>query len=162
MFVYGTAMQCSVGPARLCLRVFVVFVLGARSFNIRLAVKSTGHEYQGRSTAPSSLLIWMHTYREMDISDQFVACPGALPTPAITVRGGGATWGHVYAALASSPYQVVGGAQATVSACGGYTLGGILMHRMCCVRSLLYAPHLNSHRIDSISTFPCVRVCTMI
>lgn len=93
----------------------------AQQYNIQVVVKSTGHDFQGRSTAAGALMIWMHTYTGVSIATTS-ACPGDTPIPAITVLGG-TSWGTVYDALPPQ-YGVVGGSSRTVCACGGYTLGG--------------------------------------
>ena len=91
--------------------------------NIRVVVKSSGHEYLGRSTAPSALMIWTHRLRSVVISPQFQACPADTPQPAVVVAAG-SQWADVYNAVEPAGYNVVGGSAVTVSACGGYTLGG--------------------------------------
>lgn len=97
----------------------------ASAHNIRAVVKATGHEYQGRSTAAGSLLVWLHNLKgfNMSISQGFAACPGDVPIPAITTSPGNG-WGDLYAALNNSGWAVVGGSARTVSSAGGYTLGG--------------------------------------
>eukprot|EP00048_Salpingoeca_helianthica_P020198 m.5391 g.5391 ORF g.5391 m.5391 type:complete len:588 (-) comp4518_c0_seq1:51-1814(-) len=94
---------------------------GAR-FNIRVVVKTSGHDYQGRSTAANSLLVWMHKYTGVAVDETFTTCPGDTPQPAVTVTGG-TDWGTVYRTLPLK-YNVVGGSARTVAAAGGYTLGG--------------------------------------
>ena len=90
--------------------------------NIRVVIKTTGHEFQGRSTVAGALLIWMYNYKNIQIVENYTACPGNSSVPAVIVTGG-AAWGEVYAAVAPK-YGVVGGSARTVAACGGYTLGG--------------------------------------
>ena len=94
----------------------------ATQHNIRVVIKTSGHEYQGRSTAAGALLIWMYNYKNIQIVVNYTACSGDTPTPAVIVTGGVA-WGEVYTAVAPN-YGVVGGSARTVGACGGYTLGG--------------------------------------
>lgn len=94
----------------------------ANRFNIRVVVKTSGHEFQGRSTAAGALLIWMHKYKNISINENYTACSGTPSVPAVIVTGGVA-WGEVYAAVAPK-YGVVGGSARMVAACGGYTLGG--------------------------------------
>lgn len=98
----------------------------ALSHNLRVAVKSTGHEYQGRSTAKDALLIWMHRLKGIEADPTFSACDDlGQPGPALTTRPGD-TWGEAYAVAKgfNGGHTVVGGSAVTVSSCGGYTLGG--------------------------------------
>lgn len=95
----------------------------ATMYNIQLVVKSTGHDYNGRSTAANALMVWLHNFNGVTVEEAFAACDGDVPVPAVTALGGGTTWGQVYAALPAQ-YNVVGGSARTVSACGGYVSGG--------------------------------------
>eukprot|EP00731_Ephydatia_muelleri_P027976 Em0019g849a len=94
----------------------------AIQYNIRVVIKTSGHELQGRSTAAGALLIWMYNYKDIQVIENYIACSGDRSVPAVNVTGG-AAWGEVYAAVAPK-YGVVGGSARTVAACGGYTLGG--------------------------------------
>ena len=93
------------------------------SHNLAVVVKSSGHEFAGRSTAPNALLLWMHHYKGISLDENYVACPGDTPGPALTVHAGN-NWGDVYTYLNSTQYEIVGGSARTVCAAGGYTLGG--------------------------------------
>jgi FAD/FMN-containing dehydrogenase len=96
----------------------------ATQHNIRVVVKSTGHDYQGRSTAAGALAIWLHNMNDVEVVEAFVACPGDKPRPAVTVQPG-AGYGDVYDLLtAGGKYAVVGGSARTVSSAGGHVLGG--------------------------------------
>lgn len=95
----------------------------AAHHNIRVSVKSSGHEYQGRSTGEGTLSIWLHNLRGITINTSFTACDGDAPQPAITVHPGD-SYGDVYAAAAARGYEVVGGSARTVSAAGGHFSGG--------------------------------------
>jgi FAD/FMN-containing dehydrogenase len=98
----------------------------ARSHGIRLAVKGTGHDYLGRSSAPGSLLIWTHRMRDTTVHDAFTpagAPDGEHAVPAITV-GAGTRWLEAYQALAGHGRYVQGGGCVTVGAAGGFTQGG--------------------------------------
>lgn len=45
--------------------------------NIQLTVKATGHDYQGRSTAPGSLNIWLYNLKNVTYIEDFSTdCPG--------------------------------------------------------------------------------------
>jgi FAD/FMN-containing dehydrogenase len=94
----------------------------AEKYDIQVAVKSTGHDFQGRSTAPNALLLWLHTLQGISINTSYAACPQQAPAPAVTTHPGDA-WGAVYDAVLPN-YGVVGGSARTVSSAGGYTLGG--------------------------------------
>lgn len=44
----------------------------AKEHNLRLVVKSTGHDWFGRSTAPGSLVLWMHHRKRMTWHESFI------------------------------------------------------------------------------------------
>jgi FAD/FMN-containing dehydrogenase len=95
----------------------------ALEHNIRVAVKSSGHDQMGRSTANGALLVWMRRVSCISVSASFAACPSSAPGPAVTTCPGD-DWGSVYEAAGAQGYDVVGGSARTVSSSGGYTLGG--------------------------------------
>ena len=43
----------------------------AKENNISLTVKSTGHDFQGRSTSAESLNVWVHHMKEVTYFDEF-------------------------------------------------------------------------------------------
>lgn len=64
----------------------------ASAHNIRVAVKASGHDYQGRSTAAGALLVWLHGMAAITVDEAYSGCSCAQPPcPAVTaeVRGGG-------------------------------------------------------------------------
>jgi hypothetical protein len=96
----------------------------ANEKNIRVVVKCSGHEFQGRSTAPDALLIWTHEYQGVNIAEEFQACDGDEFVPSATILSG-TSWHDAYAAVqAAGSYNIVGGVAYTVCASGGYVLGG--------------------------------------
>ena len=95
----------------------------ASSLNVKLVVKSSGHDYQGRSTASGSLVLWMGAFVGVTVSPSGSNLCGAPTGPTVTVLGG-TPWKTVYAAVSSAGYDVVGGSARTVSALGGYLQGG--------------------------------------
>jgi len=95
----------------------------AISHNIRIVIKSSGHEYQGRSTGRDALLIWMHAFKGISYNPSFSSCSSQEPVQALTSAPGD-SWGEVYAVADSNHVEVVGGSEISVSSCGGYTLGG--------------------------------------
>ncbi|KAF9879641.1 FAD binding domain-containing protein [Colletotrichum karsti] len=97
----------------------------ARENNVRLNVKSTGHDYLGRSVAPGSLSIWMHHMQDIEYHDGRFQLDGSdvvIEGNAVTV-GGGTEMGNVQKAVAEHGQAIVGGGCASVGV-GGYTAGG--------------------------------------
>lgn len=95
----------------------------ANRYNLRLVIKTTGHDYLGRSTAPNSLLLWLHHMKEMTLIKRFQSCSGETITNAIRLMAG-VQWGDVYKWLANYNLVAIGGASSTVGAIGGYLQGG--------------------------------------
>jgi hypothetical protein len=69
----------------------------ARNHNIRLVIKNTGHDFQGKSLGAASLSIWTHNFLELKIEEKQATV--------------GAGWqaGDLYAELAKKKKVVVGG-----------------------------------------------------
>lgn len=103
----------------------------ARRHNLRLVVKGGGHSYQGTSSAPDSLLIWMRNMNSVLIHDAFVGagCAGEqVAMPAVTIDAG-AIWMHVYDAVTTKAGRYVqGGGCATVGVAGLIQSGGFGSH----------------------------------
>jgi hypothetical protein len=99
----------------------------ARENNLRLVVKGGGHSYQGTSSAPDSLLIWMREMNNITLHQNFLpqGCEGKqTPQPAVTVEGG-ATWLSAYDAVTTRGGRYVqGGGCLTVSVAGLIQSGG--------------------------------------
>jgi len=99
----------------------------AREHRLRVAVKGTGHDYLGRSTAPDALLVWTHEMRRITMHDSFVprGCPAAQPgVPAVTVEAG-TRWLEAYREVTVLHGRYVqGGGCTSVGAAGGFTQGG--------------------------------------
>lgn len=94
---------------------------------LRLAVKGTGHSYQGTSDAPDSLLVWTHHMDDIAMHDAFLpkGCEGKIvPQPAVTV-GAGQIWAYTYDAVATKAGRFVqGGGCLTVGVAGLVSSGG--------------------------------------
>ncbi len=105
----------------------VAAVKFARKHGLKVAIKGTGHDYLGRSTAPHSLLIWTHPMRNVTVHDAFIpagAPPEKAGVPAVTAEAG-ARWVEVYSEVTSKHGRYVqGGGCATVGAAGGFIQGG--------------------------------------
>jgi FAD/FMN-containing dehydrogenase len=99
----------------------------ARENNLRLAVKGTGHSYQGTSNAPDSLLIWTRHMHDAVRHDAFVpqGCDDShAPQPAVTL-GAGAIWMQAYDAVTTRGGRYVqGGGCTTVGVAGLVQSGG--------------------------------------
>ncbi|KAI0191937.1 FAD-binding domain-containing protein [Astrocystis sublimbata] len=93
--------------------------------NVRIVVKSSGHDFQGRSQAPGALSIWVHHMQSHKIHDDSFkpkGCNFTIDTPAVTV-GGGSQLGPLQMELDKIGRTVVGGNSRSVSV-GGYITGG--------------------------------------
>ncbi|KAH7329662.1 hypothetical protein B0I35DRAFT_487662 [Stachybotrys elegans] len=98
----------------------------ARENNIRLIVKSTGHDFLGRSIAPGSLSIWVHHLNKIEHHPNKFVLAGSgkiIPVDAVTV-GGGAQMYDIYTATASRNRTIVGGGGKSVGISGYITGGG--------------------------------------
>ncbi|KAI2619618.1 FAD-binding domain-containing protein [Hypoxylon sp. NC1633] len=96
----------------------------ARAHNIRVVVKSSGHDYQGRSQAPGALSIWVHHMQGLETHTSFQpqGCSFTIEEQAVTAQGGTQV-GFVYEELDKIDRTIVGGGAKTVSV-GGYITGG--------------------------------------
>ncbi|CAF3507687.1 unnamed protein product [Rotaria sp. Silwood2] len=95
----------------------------AASNNLRLVIKSTGHDVFGRSTAGGSLLLWLHHMKNKTLIEQFSSCNASSVLNAVRL-GAGVQWSKVYKWLALYNLTVIGGICDSVSAVGGYLQGG--------------------------------------
>ncbi|KAI0050106.1 FAD-binding domain-containing protein [Auriscalpium vulgare] len=93
----------------------------ASAHNLRVAIKASGHDYLGRSTAKGSLLLWTQYLQNVTFTDSFLV-GGVDQGSAVTV-GSGVGLKTIYAATAAVGKIVVGGTAATVAAGGGYSQG---------------------------------------
>jgi hypothetical protein len=101
----------------------------ARTHNIRLIVKNSGHDYLGRSSAPGSLSIWVHHMKGIRVHEEPffrpAGCNVSIPLEggrAVTA-GAGTQMLEAYRATALHNLTVVGGNGRTV-ALGGFITGG--------------------------------------
>ena len=87
-----------------------------------MAIKSSGHDLLGRSTARHSLLLWTAYLQNITFVEHFTI-DGADQGQAVTV-GSGVGLKTLYAAAKAQNKMFVGGTAATVSLAGGYIQGG--------------------------------------
>ena len=88
--------------------------------NIRLVVRNTGHDYNGRSTGSGALGLWMHHLKDLELVDYEDAYYSGK---AIKMAAGVQGW-EAYELADANGLQVVGGECPTVGLAGGYTQGG--------------------------------------
>ncbi|KAJ7098241.1 FAD-binding domain-containing protein [Mycena epipterygia] len=93
----------------------------ASTHNLRVAVKATGHDYLGRSTAPNSLLIHTSKFLNLTVTDAFFVGTQNMGS-AVTV-GSGVHSQVLYEQAKANGKIAVGGSAATVCAAGGYLQG---------------------------------------
>lgn len=92
----------------------------AKERNIRLVVKNTGHDYQGRSCGQGSLSLWTHNLKDISFlnytSDSYTG-------PAIRL-GAGVQAFEAYKAVGSKNLRITAGLCPTVGIAGGYVASG--------------------------------------
>ncbi|KAF2218987.1 hypothetical protein BDZ85DRAFT_269349 [Elsinoe ampelina] len=99
----------------------------AKKFNLRLSVKNTGHDFLGRNLGAGSLSIWTYGLQGVQIIDNwFPAGPQGYGAKGQKVAQYGAAiqFGQLYDAARKGGVTVVGGADSTVGAGGGWIQGG--------------------------------------
>lgn len=95
----------------------------ARNTGVRLVVKNTGHDFNGKSGGAGSLSIWMHHFKEMNFTDSFDG-PGSNYTGPALKAGAGVQAFELYAAARELGLVVVGGECMSIGVMGGYMQGG--------------------------------------
>ncbi|KAJ5577927.1 uncharacterized protein N7459_006891 [Penicillium hispanicum] len=89
--------------------------------DIRIVIKSTGHDFNGRSTGANSLSIWTHHFNHIK-HDNAWHIPGSNETANVLICGGGVIWASAYAAANKIHRAVIGSEDVTVG------LGGLLQN----------------------------------
>ncbi|KAJ7878054.1 FAD-binding domain-containing protein [Mycena leptocephala] len=89
--------------------------------DLRLVIKSTGHDYLGRSTAPNSLLVRTSNFKNISFSDSFFI--GSKNIGSVVTMGSGVYSHTLYEKGKAAGKIAVGGAAATVANAGGYVQG---------------------------------------
>ncbi|KAJ5947624.1 hypothetical protein N7466_000639 [Penicillium verhagenii] len=88
--------------------------------NIRVIIRNTGHDYNGKSTGAGALAIWTHHLKDLEIHDYKDTHYNGK---AITM-GAGIQGFEAYEIADENDLQVVGGECPTVGLAGGYSQGG--------------------------------------
>lgn len=93
----------------------------ASTHNLRVAIKSSGHDTLGRSTAPNSLLIRTINFKNVSLSDSFFI--GSEDMGSVITMGPG-VFGHTLYEEGKANGKIgVGGSAATVCPSGGWVQG---------------------------------------
>ncbi|PYI10717.1 FAD-binding domain-containing protein [Aspergillus sclerotiicarbonarius CBS 121057] len=92
----------------------------ATKHNLRVVIRNTGHDYNGKSTGAGALGIWTHHLKDIEIQDYH----DAHYTGKAIKLGAGVQGFEAYEAADAQGYQVVGGECPTVGIAGGYSQGG--------------------------------------
>ncbi|KAF8890048.1 FAD-binding domain-containing protein [Mucidula mucida] len=94
----------------------------AKAYNLRVAIKASGHDYLGRSTARDSLLISTHLLQNISFYEDYKV--GNVSQGSAVTVGSGVFLSTLYQAAKAEGKIVIGGTAATVVAAGGYLQGG--------------------------------------
>ncbi|KAF9053297.1 FAD-binding domain-containing protein [Panaeolus papilionaceus] len=97
-----------------------------KAHNVPLSIKNTGHDFQGRSSAPGSLALWMHHLKGMTLNPAFVpeGCPhNNIPQVAVTY-GAGQQFAELFQFGHDHNVTIVGGSDQSVGIAGGWGQGG--------------------------------------
>ncbi|OOQ85091.1 FAD binding domain protein [Penicillium brasilianum] len=93
----------------------------ARNAGIRLVVKNTGHDFNGKSTGAGALGIWTHHLKDITYIKNYKT--SGYSGPAVKM-GAGVQAHEIYEKANELGFSVVGGEGKTVGVAGGYVLGG--------------------------------------
>ncbi|RPD54851.1 FAD-binding domain-containing protein [Lentinus tigrinus ALCF2SS1-7] len=97
----------------------------SKSTGVPLAIKNSGHDYSGRSSAPNSLGLWTHNLQQISYDSAFVpaGCPDSKSSSGVTF-GAGVTLDALYDFADANNLTIPGGVAPTVAAAGGFLQGG--------------------------------------
>lgn len=116
--VLGTYVDYAVGVT--CADDVAKALAFAERYNIRVVIRNTGHDYNGKSTGAGSLSIWTHYLSDISVSD--------YSSPHYSGKamkmGAGVQGFAAYEAAHKENLAVLGGECPTVGIAGGYTQGG--------------------------------------
>ncbi|KAI1259250.1 hypothetical protein F5Y18DRAFT_443656 [Xylariaceae sp. FL1019] len=129
-----TADQCTIGSNPVYavnatnIDDIVAAVRLAKARNLRLVIKTSGHDILGRSDGYGSLVIWLRYFRNgITFNPSYTSPTGCKATDwngsAMGIAGG-YMWGDVHEQAAANNVVIVGGGTNTVSAIGGWMQGG--------------------------------------
>ncbi|CAG5169138.1 uncharacterized protein ALTATR162_LOCUS7005 [Alternaria atra] len=91
--------------------------------NIRIVVKGTGHDLNGRSSGAFSLSIWTRNFRNLTRDATWKPANSSFPAEDVFIVGSGQQWGNVLK-FATSQGRIVTTGQDPSVGLGGYIQGG--------------------------------------
>lgn len=103
----------------------------AKTHNVTVTIKNSGHDYLSRNAQKGSLALWVHTLKGLQHHDNFVpeGCSNndndddTAVGRAITAAAGEST-GDIYVFASAHNSTFVGGYSGTIAASGGWVQGG--------------------------------------
>ncbi|KAF7977680.1 hypothetical protein HWV62_2920 [Athelia sp. TMB] len=113
---YGVAAQSAAD--------IVAAVRFATARNLKVAIKNTGHDYIGRSSAKDSFVIWTHALVDTAYSAAFVPAGALGPGVQAITLGAGVQFDQVYRFADANGVVMVGGDSGQVGTVGGWLQGG--------------------------------------
>ncbi|KAI1649061.1 FAD-binding domain-containing protein [Daldinia loculata] len=93
----------------------------ARSLNLRLVIKNTGHDYSAKSTGAGALSLWTHNMKDIQYYERYEE--GSYRGLAFKMAAGVQVF-EAYEAAHKYNLTIVGAEGKTVGLTGGYILGG--------------------------------------
>lgn len=94
----------------------------AREHNLKVAIKASGHDLLGRSTAKGSLLLWTQYFQDITFHQSYIVGDKEMGN-AVTI-GSGVALRTLYEATKAREMIFVGGTAQEVAVAGGYLQGG--------------------------------------
>lgn len=95
----------------------------ARNLNLRLVIKNTGHDFNGRSVGSGALSVWTNSMKDIEFYESYTTPKGSYTGPAMKL-GAGIENKEMFAAAEKYGVTAVGGLCSTVGVSGGYLAGG--------------------------------------
>ncbi|RMZ72686.1 Restculine oxidase [Pyrenophora seminiperda CCB06] len=93
----------------------------ARNLNLRLVVRNTGHDYNGRSVGKGALSIWTHGLKDIKYAEDYESLTYKGP---VFKLGAGVQGFELYQAADKYGVSAIAGICPTVGVAGGYSAGG--------------------------------------
>jgi hypothetical protein len=93
----------------------------ARTLDLRLVIKNTGHDFAGKSAGAGALSIWTHHFKSVEFLPKYKS--SGYSGTAFKIGSGVQSY-ELYAAAKEQGVTVIGGEGETVGVAGGYIQGG--------------------------------------